>query len=61
MEDGEDDVDSESTGIEAAPPPSTAGTAGPIPIRPGDGLLKLIAANPLLAKAFTHPEGSLLS
>ena len=57
MEDEEDDVESKDTGIEAAPPPSTVDTAVPAPILPGDGILRLIAMNPLLALAFTHPEG----
>ena len=53
VEEGEREVveESEGTGTEAAPPPSTAGSVAPTPVRPGEGLLKLIATNPLLAKA----------
>ena len=40
---------------------TTAGGAGHSPIRPGDGLPKLSATNPLFAKAATHPERSVHS
>ena len=58
LEIGEDDDEGKGIEVEAGPPPSTAGGEGPSPDRSGDGLLKLIATNPLLAKTANHPEGS---
>ena len=48
--------ESKVTEIDTAPP-STTSKVPPTPVRPGDGLLKLMAMNPPLAKAPTRPEG----
>ena len=57
MEDGKDEVENKGTGIEAESPSSTANTPAPTPVHPDDDLMRLIVANPLLAKTFTRDTG----